>query len=939
MNNNFQNILAINASAGSGKTYQLTLRYLSLLFLGAHPSKILAVTFTKKAAKEMRERIVQTLLRLSSGEITKGDNLFDSIAKVYDKDIQRKATKLLEQFLGSNNKISTIDSFVHQILRKFCFYAGVRHDFDLFELDGDELRGKFLDFLIKREKFIEYMRSKNESVDKILGFFALLYEEESDIKKLKSELATYDRGEFFAASSELLKCAQLFYEYLHSEKPAKFPERAFTSVNEFLKTNSFEKTLTERENLTAHRDYKALSNEHSERLFANVKAALREYYKASAKDTIAFLLEEFAVYKNARESINKEHNALGYDDVAKYVKELLEDGKIDSDFLYFRLDGEIEHILIDEFQDTSILQFRIIRPLLDEILSGVGTGEFKSFFMVGDPKQSIYRFRGAAAGMFENATNYIAKKAEGRFEEIYLDTNYRSAKTPVAFVNELFDAPYLGAFKTQKSASETDGFVEVALADFDGDDAKEKFLKSLSDKLKALLELGVPSSSVTVLAYTNDDIEEIADALETKGIKTQKESSKSLLSDEGVSALMWLVKYLVLKSGGKSGKLAKLNFMSVVKCTDEDFDSFIASVSGEHLPSRIVFAAVDFFAISSPNTAKLIEIAAGYDDLHAFATQKKVQSEKKITTKNEGVTLMTVHKSKGLEFDCVFLCDTLKTKDSSRMRRILPVHENFALKKLVVTGNSARLLLKDVDEAMKEEEALEQRDLLNANYVAMTRAKHGMCVLKKSSGFSKFDALPLAPKEAENKVVAKSEEGREEFVGYKGTALDANVGRQKDYLKENDFAPNDIKAITRGLALHACFEGSEGLGQISELAKEQVRNKYAAYLGDALPSVFDLANSFDGTEILTGLASPQLYKEISICEKDGDELRLNRIDLLVISDSKAIVIDFKSSHEQKESYKRQLANYRRLVSNALGIETKAYLVLDNGKGKLEAQSI
>jgi hypothetical protein len=266
------------------------------------------------------------------------------------------------------------------------------------------------------------------------------------------------------------------------------------------------------------------------------------------------------------------------------------------------------------------------------------------------------------------------------------------------------------------------------------------------------------------------------------------------------------------------------------------------------------------------------------------------------------------------------------------------VHENFALKKLVVTGKSARMLLKDVDEAMKDEEALEQRDLLNANYVAMTRAKHGMCILKKGSGFSKFDALSLAPREVENKEITKSEEGAREFVGYKGVTLDKNVGRQKDYLKENDFVPNDIKAINYGLALHACFEGSNAIGQISEQAKEQVRNKYAAYLGDALPSVFELASSFDGGEILARLDGQNVFKEISICEKDGDELRLNRIDLLVILDGKAIVIDFKSSHEQKESYKRQLVNYKRLVSNALGLPTEAYLAVNN-KGKLEMQSI
>jgi len=184
----FKNILAINASAGSGKTYQLTLRYLSLLFLGAHPSKILAVTFTKKAAKEMRERIAQTLIGLSEGKIGAGSSLYEQIDSLYDGDVQKKAKLLLEKFLSSNNKISTIDSFVHQILRKFCFYANVRHDFELFMLDEGELKQRFLEMLPDKKRFIGYLLSKNESVLKIISLFDALYEEESDLVVIRRGL-------------------------------------------------------------------------------------------------------------------------------------------------------------------------------------------------------------------------------------------------------------------------------------------------------------------------------------------------------------------------------------------------------------------------------------------------------------------------------------------------------------------------------------------------------------------------------------------------------------------------------------------------------------------------------------------------------------------------------------------------------------------------------
>ncbi len=919
----FKNILAINASAGSGKTYQLTLRYLSLLFLGAHPSKILAVTFTKKAAKEMRERIAQTLIGLSDGKIGAGSSLYEQIDSLYDGDVQKKAKLLLEKFLSSNNKISTIDSFVHQILRKFCFYANVRHDFELFMLDEGELKQRFLEMLPDKKRFIGYLLSKNESVLKIMSLFEALYEEESDLVVIKQGFAGYDRAEFFASSKLFLDEANGFYQFLNRKKPAKYPLRFFTSPHEFLKSNSFEKLLTERETLSAHRDYKALSDDESERMFASLKALFAEYLRSGARDTIAFLLDSFDSYRSARMSINKEKNALGFDDVAKLVRELLEDGKIDSDFLYFRLDGEIDHILIDEFQDTSILQFRIIRPLLDEIVSGVGTGEFKSFFLVGDPKQSIYRFRGAAAGMFENATGYVKSKALGRYEEMYLDTNFRSSKAPVTFVNESFAAQYKDVFKTQKSASSDDGFAEVETVN--GDD----ILSATLNKVNSFLEGGAKADDITILAYTNDDVEEIASFLETNGVKTQKESSKTLHSDEGVAAVMSFLEYAALKRLGRDCRLAKLEFLALTKSGEDEFDELFAQLSSVYSPSKMAFCVVDFFALASPNTVKLIEIAATHDDLFGFLTSKAVQSQQKISIRSGGVNLMTVHKSKGLEFAYCIVCDTLKKRDGKGTPPILERHKNFKLTELVVTSKSAKIMLSNVREAMEEEERMSKIDLLNANYVAMTRAKYGLCVIQKGEGYSKLEALGLDAKSANKKEFKKSGENKPDKKSYHGVKLSAKLEAQDEYIKEGTFAPSDYGAINFGLAMHGYFESINGL-QDGEKAKIYVQNKYGMALGDSLLSALDLARSFDATKLLSGSKTPQIHKEISVCKEEDGELKLYRIDLLLVFEDRAVIVDFKSSFEAKEGYKKQLNTYRNIVEEILGLKSLAYLALNRG---------
>lgn len=927
MTNNFQNILAINASAGSGKTYQLTLRYLSLLFLGAHPSKILAVTFTKKAAKEMKERIAQTLMRLSSGEIADDDALMCAIRQVYDKDIRQKAKSLLALYLSSNNKISTIDSFVHQILRKFCFYASVRHDFGLLSLDEGELRTRFLQLLDdeQKERLADYLYVRGESFEKTLSLFASLYEEESDLGPIKAKFAGYDRAEFFAARGELLAAANKFYAFLCLAKPQKFAHREFASVSEFLKSNSFEKLITERESLSVHRDYKALSTTESEEMFASLKAALAGYYEAGSRDTIAFLLREFEWYKRAKESLSREKNALGFDDIAKIVKELLEEGKLDSDFLYFRLDGEIEHILIDEFQDTSILQFRIIRPLLDEILSGVGTGEFKSFFLVGDPKQSIYRFRGAAAGMFENATGYIKAKAEGRYEEAYLDTNYRSSKIPVELVNKVFAPSYGDIFKTQKSASSDFGFTEIVSVHPDD------ILKRTVEKVAEYIAHGAKEESVTVLCYTNDDIEEVCSALEEHGIKTQKESSKSLIDDDNIKAVASFVEYILLRSLGQDARVQKLSFLSLTKISVAEFELVASRLSADMSPPSVVFEIVNGFGLANPNTVKLIELAMGYGDIHTFFTSGVLENEKKISIRQPGVTLMSVHKSKGLEFDYCIICDTLKKRDTARSRPILQIHKDFRLQKLVVTGKSMGAMLPSVKAAMDIEDEMEARDLLNANYVAMTRAKKGMCVVKKSEGYSKLSTLTMDDGVIGEKSfdIDKTEQ-REIAKLYKAAKLDRKLGTQGDFVKENVYKPGDYSAIDFGLALHSFVEMSN---DDTEKTKIYMQNKYGIHLGKALGGAISLATSFDiGSLNLKDDA--KIYKEISVCTAEKDGLRLHRIDFLALCEDRAILIDFKSSNEAKDIYKKQLQNYSKIVSQVLSVNTEAYLALAKN-GRLE----
>ena len=183
----------------------------------------------------------------------------------------------------------------------------------------------------------------------------------------------------------------------------------------------FTKTWLGKETLSDYSYFKKCTNETLESFFLSVKEEIGLYYKLRAGYSLSKLFELYLMFKNFKLIFNKNKNYLEFNDISNLVYELLS-SKIDKEFLYFRLDSQFSHILMDEFQDTSLLQYRILEPLIKEALSGDET-KFKTFFYVGDTKQSIYRFRGGKRELFD----YVANTNKSLEVEV-LNTNYRSCE-------------------------------------------------------------------------------------------------------------------------------------------------------------------------------------------------------------------------------------------------------------------------------------------------------------------------------------------------------------------------------------------------------------------------------------------------------------------------------------------------------------------------------
>lgn len=892
-----QKLQALKASAGSGKTFALSVRYISLLFLGANASSIVALTFTKKAANEMQQRIFATLANLEEKEE------LNEICKLTHKtkeQILEQKDFVLNNFLNSSLHVQTIDAFFGQILRKFSLHLAIMPDFiTIDKTKQNMLEELFLSTLYKNEKLFNTLASlminEEQNLTNVFSHFVQLYEKSKEICFEKININTH------VTKEQIIQKAYQIRDFLQKKQASN---TAITMFNQ----PSLEKLLTRafwKDQTLNTRTFKKVYEPYLDEMFFELKGLYKDYCLQKQNYMLNSLFDIFNMYDGVKYELAKQTNELSFSDVAFYTHKLLSQN-INNDFLYFRLDGIIEHLLIDEFQDTNVLQFDILAPIVSEIASGIGVKQNKSFFYVGDTKQSIYRFRGGTSELFDE----VAKNFNVNVKS--LDTNYRSDGIVVRFVNDIF-VPLYHDFKPQNvpQSVENDGFVKIKTND--------DLLFYMQESIDFLLQSGVECDDIAILCHTNKDAQSIQKSIYeyNNNLQVSIQSTTNITSSYHVKLIIEYLKYSYFQSNiWEKNTLVLLgeSFLSNLTCKITNFNQPV------HL---LVLQAIKDLNIDATDedVLRFIEICRDFFSIEELLFELEFITQPSVNTQNEGIKVLTIHKSKGLEYKHVIVLDKL-SRPSNNKGTFLFEYDKQRLQKMYLRIKNREFVDEEYELAKQKDNKAYENDFINAMYVAFTRAKNSLFVIKKQK--SAMDILNLSDVQ-KGKILPSVQKVRKTSTHI--FSLMPHFGLQKS-LHVNQVAQFDNEAIYFGLAFHYLMELSFGF------SKEALDNAYTALLNKYseftdTKAVLQSAYKLVQNEQFLALVSKGIVKKEVPLKYKGEKKQL---DLLVELENEYIIIDYKTSNSVQNEHVKQVQTYKKALEFIDNKAVQAWLFYINNDG-------
>ena len=825
------------ASAGSGKTYTLALEYIKELLVSpsnqAHRN-ILAVTFTKDATGEMKDRILAELYGLAFNcEDSKRflNSLQEELTKnnrpMEEKEIREKAKIVLWEILHDYSRlyITTIDSFFQKVLRNLARELGKGSKFNL-EMNSFKVLSDAVGSMI------ENAHEKPQLLDWLTTYIEERLEEGSnwriDREILNFSLCIFD--EYFQEHESILKSQlegnphifeQIWNQHVQIQKDCRvFFKSTYAGIEKIMEQNNFSlsdfsrngtainflKKLAESDFATANPDSKTVQDccvdaekwAASKSKYRNEITSLASTSFMSQLNQSLDMLRKFNTSRmitknihqlgliwdvtNEIEQQNAENNRFMLADTALFLNRMIDDS--DAPFIYEKIGAEIRHVMIDEFQDTSRLQWKNFKILLSNILAD---NHFS--LIVGDVKQSIYRWRNGDWSILNNIENELPAT-----EVKTLEFNYRSEAEIVDFNNlvfthaakvlnekyyalfkDVYESPFESAYSPADVVQHTykeerRGYISIDFIPDKIEDLKynDLVLERIPQQLQQLKKQGVSAEQICILARTNKNIITIAEYLSAqkdqypdllKGNYLNVISSDAFQLNSSLAVKIIITALRMLSDPENPVHEAQLNAflpLNPLKGTlvpEKTEDNH--GLSAHQVPFR-GFRGLPLFELIG-HLFRLFQLEkiegqssymfAFYDavsnylkdypaDIYAFLKFWDEELQFKSVpagTAVEGIRAMTIHKSKGLQFHTVLLpyCDWNLYPEKSPIVWCGSKDNLYDLELLPV-----RYTQKMYDTVFFPEYEKETRqswmDNLNVLYVAFTRAEHNLLILAKN---------------------------------------------------------------------------------------------------------------------------------------------------------------------------------------------------------------
>ncbi len=988
------NFTVVSASAGSGKTHTLTLKLLQLLLSQCIPNNglnnILTMTFTKNAAAEVRQRVLEYLKKAYHGDHEVLGWLLD-VVSMDEEQLRARCGELIDAILRdySTFQVQTIDSFLVRVFRASALEFGYSPTIEILldsrplldaafeqfvrKLSTEPAKKRLLEELIARlvesqsqaryvwnpfQKLSQQVRELYDTLSAQSKDVLLPDDDGARMRDLQKELlATFQQLLKLVLQSGL-ETSSMFENIVAAADAGDIDKLiSLKSIEKPLKSG---KTKAEKEKVEHwNAQFEPVLEKFRALKIAYIRLSAEQYYRSS--------IEAHQIFRENIELSMRRSNQIYLADVNRALVSYISQEIVPQ--VYFYLGDAIAHYLIDEFQDTSRVQWEALKPLLEETLSKGG-----SLFVVGDTKQSIYAFRHADWHIMKQVMETtVFPSAQPQVKD--LAVNYRSYERIVEFSTTVFheivpthynsDAPNASGLSTFRQEvqenSRSKGYVEVI--SFEPNDELLPERKKILDIIADCRARGYEFGDITILTPKNSDVVEVSGWLNSAQIPFVSHSSLDIRSRRITGDLLALMRFLdspIDNLAFVSFILSK-TFICMLRAQSnalvvKDLQAFVLEsrqknrqaplyiIFREQYPSlwqqyfeqlftvvgylplydlaTEIFKRFQLFSLVSEEEgtlAKLLEVIKNFEDLGqnnlkdflTFAEEESDESSWNIILPRgtAAVEVMTIHKAKGLDnrVVLVLLYDT-KKNPSSRIFK----EETDGIRLLHITKKEAESL-EEFRQLYDEHRLTHDVDDLNKLYVAFTRAREEMYVLSVKS--EKYDEP--------SKFLPQT--------GYEQTTK-PNV-EKKDLIlmpqAEKRFATRSISVNTTSAEKLAVYERQRGdrihaiLSQI-EFVDEHIENslhvliEQLALNATAEMDIHRLQNTLSGflssPEIIpwfTPQAGRRVLNEQEFVSAEGGLFRMDRI---VVDAHTVTVIDFKTG-DDKEGYTEQVQRYMDILKN------------------------